>query len=84
MMPEDIDEVEHGLDRICATVPAEDRVLVQSAIDWARDVHRGQIRKDGASLFTHVVAVAINLLDQGVDGTGLIVAGLLHDVVERR
>ncbi len=54
---------------------------LESAIDFAREKHRGQKRKSGEPFVTHPLEVAAILCEWGMDIDSLI-AGVLHDTVE--
>lgn len=54
---------------------------VQKAYFFAKNAHEGQIRKSGEPYIIHPIAVSIILANQNLPATVLI-AGLLHDVVE--
>jgi len=56
--------------------------LIRQAYRWAQESHRGQVRKDGAAMFEHVLGVTENVLATGSRDAELIAAALLHDVVE--
>ncbi len=58
-----------------------DREQVERAYQYAEKAHTGQQRISGEAYITHCIAVAIILAELKVSPT-LIVAGLLHDVVE--
>ncbi|MCC6483580.1 MAG: bifunctional (p)ppGpp synthetase/guanosine-3',5'-bis(diphosphate) 3'-pyrophosphohydrolase [Armatimonadetes bacterium] len=58
-----------------------DVALIQSAYEFARLHHEGQLRGSGEPYITHPVATAIILTDVEMDAS-CIAAGLLHDVVE--
>lgn len=60
---------------------ADDTALIERAFLFAKQAHEGQLRKSGVPYFYHVVEVAKNLAEFGLDAT-TISAGLLHDVVE--
>jgi (p)ppGpp synthase/HD superfamily hydrolase len=64
----------------------EDRPLMsenlERALRWAAVCHQGQVRKgSGVPYFEHIVAVAMTLDRLGF-GEDVVIAGLLHDVVE--
>lgn len=61
--------------------PMEDIGIVERAFCYARDAHKGAMRKSGKPYFTHPVSVARILADLMMDATTC-AAGLLHDVVE--
>jgi GTP pyrophosphokinase len=54
---------------------------LDSAFDFAKTAHEGQIRVSGEPYIMHPLHVAIILADLELDATSII-AGLLHDVVE--
>ena len=55
---------------------------LEQAMRWAARCHEGQVRRgDGTPYFQHVVAVALVLDRAGFD-EDVVIAGLLHDVVE--
>lgn len=60
---------------------ASDVALVERAYSYAEKAHHGQKRYSGDPYFLHVSAVGYTLAEMGMDST-MIVAGLLHDVVE--
>ncbi len=61
---------------------AAEQAQVEAAGAWAQARHRGQRRADGASVLAHVVGVAEQVVRFAGRQAGLIVAALLHDVVE--
>ena len=58
-----------------------DLVKIQSAYEMAKVAHEGQTRRSGEPYIMHPIAVAMILVDLGMD-TECIAAALLHDVVE--
>lgn len=58
-----------------------DASKITTAYQFANEAHKGQMRRSGDPYVTHPVAVAIILIDLGLD-TDSIIGGLLHDVVE--
>ena len=54
---------------------------IRKAYEWADNSHNGQMRKSGEPYIIHPIAVAVILIDLGMD-TDTVCAGLLHDVVE--
>ncbi|MCQ2471758.1 MAG: bifunctional (p)ppGpp synthetase/guanosine-3',5'-bis(diphosphate) 3'-pyrophosphohydrolase [Clostridia bacterium] len=54
---------------------------IDSAYEWARAAHSGQLRYSGQPYIIHPIAVAQILADYGMD-KGSIIAALLHDIVE--
>lgn len=60
----------------------EDQLLeLDHAIDVAKEAHKGQKRRSGEPYITHPMAVAVSLIDWGMD-IDSVIAGLLHDTVE--
>jgi len=55
--------------------------LIKKAYDFSLKAHDGQLRKSGEPYFVHPVATAKNLAELGME-PDVIVAGLLHDVLE--
>ncbi len=55
--------------------------MINEALAFAYEAHKGQLRKDGSAYILHPVEVALELAKNGADDP-LICAGLLHDVVE--
>lgn len=60
----------------------EDIEFIDMAYDQAKFAHRNQERAGGERYFEHVRAVANHLLDSGATDRDVIIAALLHDVVE--
>lgn len=58
-----------------------DTQRIRAAYELAAEAHRDQRRRSGEPYITHPIAVAMILVDLGMD-TESIVAALLHDVVE--
>jgi (p)ppGpp synthase/HD superfamily hydrolase len=60
----------------------EGRPLTRRALDWARQLHAGQVREvDRAEFILHPLEVAALLSGRGFDDE-VVAAGLLHDAVE--
>ncbi len=59
-----------------------DRELILRAYRFAEKAHSGQIRASGEPYVTHCVGVADILVEKFMPAPYVIVAGLLHDVVE--
>ncbi|HEX8390250.1 MAG TPA: HD domain-containing protein, partial [Candidatus Saccharimonadales bacterium] len=59
----------------------DDVAELVSAIDFAADKHRGQLRKSGEPFLIHPLAVAGILVDWAMD-IDTVLAGVLHDTVE--
>jgi GTP pyrophosphokinase len=62
-------------------LPESDTEYVESAFEFAKQAHTGQMRRSGAPYFTHVLEVAKTLAQLRLDREA-VAAGLLHDVVE--
>lgn len=62
-------------------IKPKDKLLINKACDFAYKAHDGQLRKSGEPYFVHVFATAKNLAELGMS-PNVIVAGLLHDVLE--
>ena len=58
-----------------------DFALINRAYHFAKEHHKGQIRKSGEPFLAHCVEVARLLTQLGLDHT-TVAAGLLHDVIE--
>ncbi|MDP3964510.1 MAG: HD domain-containing protein [bacterium] len=72
-----------ALERSLRSVDMADDRDIQSAWDLAADAHSGQRRDEGAEYIVHPVRVARILIDDfHVHDPNLIIAALLHDVVE--
>lgn len=54
---------------------------LEHAIDFATAAHRGQKRRSGEPYITHPIAVAMTLIEWGMD-IDSVLAGILHDTVE--
>jgi guanosine-3',5'-bis(diphosphate) 3'-pyrophosphohydrolase len=60
----------------------EGRPLTRRALEWARELHAGQVREvDRAEFILHPLEVAALLSGRGFDDE-VVAAGLLHDAVE--
>lgn len=61
----------------------EDQEKIAAALQFARKAHRGQRRAEGTAYIIHPVRVANTLVhDIGVWDADMVVAALLHDVIE--
>ena len=58
-----------------------DAQLIKNAFDVAQEAHSGQFRASGEPYIAHPVAVALILIEYGMDSEA-VAAALLHDVVE--
>jgi len=61
--------------------PKADLSMVDEAFYFSRNAHKNQRRASGKLYFTHPLAVAKSLAEQGLDEV-IVTAGLLHDVIE--
>lgn len=66
---------------ISRCMPGADMALIDRAVDYAREKHKDQIRKDGSPYIIHPLAVAEIVAEMGLD-TGAILGALLHDCIE--
>ncbi len=75
----------HTFDELYTAIKESNRPYdvekIRKAYTWADKSHDGQLRKSGEPYIIHPIAVAVILIDLGMD-TDTICAGLLHDVVE--
>ena len=62
-------------------MPDVDMPLVDKAIEYARQKHKDQLRKDGSPYIIHPMAVAEIVVEMGLDEDALLGA-LLHDCIE--
>ena len=63
--------------------PSDDISMIEKAYHVASDAHKDQVRKSGEPYIIHPLCVSIILADLELDKE-TIVAGLLHDVVDRK
>ncbi len=54
---------------------------LEHAVDFATEMHHGQVRKSGEPYISHPIHVAGTLIEWGMD-IDTIIAGVLHDTVE--
>ena len=70
---------------MCAAIlkrmPGADMDLIDRAVDYARNKHQDQKRKDGSPYIIHPLAVAQIVTEMGLD-TDAILGALLHDCIE--
>ena len=64
-----------------ATYPEAQVALLDEVLDYATRMHEGQKRDSGEPYITHPIAVAMLLLDLGID-CSTVAAALLHDTIE--
>ncbi|MDD6200501.1 MAG: bifunctional (p)ppGpp synthetase/guanosine-3',5'-bis(diphosphate) 3'-pyrophosphohydrolase [Firmicutes bacterium] len=62
-------------------LPNADMELIDRAVDYARNKHRDQKRKDGSPYIIHPLAVAEIVVEMGLD-TDAVLGALLHDCIE--
>ncbi|MBP3304678.1 MAG: bifunctional (p)ppGpp synthetase/guanosine-3',5'-bis(diphosphate) 3'-pyrophosphohydrolase, partial [Oscillospiraceae bacterium] len=62
-------------------MPNADMALIEKAVDYARNKHKAQVRKDGSPYIIHPLAVAEIVVEMGLD-TDAILGALLHDCIE--
>ena len=67
---------------MCAAIlqrmPGADMEIIDRAVDYARNKHKDQKRKDGSPYIIHPLAVAEIVTEMGLD-TDAILGALLHD-----
>ena len=70
---------------MCAAIlhrmPGADLELIDRAVEYARNKHKEQKRKDGSPYIIHPLAVAEIVTEMGLD-TDAILGALLHDCIE--
>ena len=62
-------------------MPGIDMTLIDQAVEYARNKHKDQKRKDGSPYIIHPLAVAEIVAEMGLD-TDAILGALLHDCIE--
>ena len=62
-------------------MPGKDMSIVERAIEYAREKHKSQTRKDGSPYIIHPLAVAQIVAEMGLD-TDAVLGALLHDCIE--
>ncbi|MBO5318009.1 MAG: bifunctional (p)ppGpp synthetase/guanosine-3',5'-bis(diphosphate) 3'-pyrophosphohydrolase [Oscillospiraceae bacterium] len=62
-------------------MPDTDRSLIDRAVEYAREKHKEQKRKDGSPYIIHPLAVAEIVAEMGLD-TDAVLGALLHDCIE--
>ena len=70
-----------AFESLLTQLSADERQLIERALQTARQAHANQTRKDGSPYINHPVAVALILAEWGADAE-TIAAGLLHDAIE--
>ena len=70
---------------MCAAIlnrmPGADMEIIDRAVDYARNKHKDQKRKDGSPYIIHPLAVAEIVAEMGLD-TDAVLGALLHDCIE--
>ena len=61
--------------------PQADMALIDSAVQYAREKHKNQKRKDGSPYIIHPLAVAQIVTEIGLD-TDAVLGAILHDCIE--
>ena len=62
-------------------LPGVDMTMIDKAVEYAREKHKDQKRKDGSPYIIHPLAVAEIVADMGLD-VDAILGALLHDCIE--
>ena len=62
-------------------MPDMDMAVIDRAVEYAREKHKDQKRKDGSPYIIHPLAVAEIVVEMGLD-TDAILGALLHDCIE--
>ncbi len=62
-------------------MPGADMTIIDKAVDYAREKHKEQKRKDGSPYIIHPLAVAEIVAEMGLD-VDAILGALLHDCIE--
>lgn len=80
-MTKNMERKKEFLDKTLELNSKYDINLIEKAYNIAEKQHKGQLRKSGEPYIIHPVATAMILAELGMD-EDVVVAGLLHDVVE--
>ena len=62
-------------------IPGIDMTLIDKAVEYAREKHKDQKRKDGSPYIIHPLAVAEVVAEMGLD-VDAILGALRHDCIE--
>ena len=62
-------------------MPGVDMALIDKAVEYAREKHKDQIRKDGSPYIIHPLSVAEIVAEMGLD-MDAVLGALLHDCIE--
>ncbi|MDM8559162.1 bifunctional (p)ppGpp synthetase/guanosine-3',5'-bis(diphosphate) 3'-pyrophosphohydrolase [Candidatus Parabeggiatoa sp. HSG14] len=76
-------DIEAWVKRIAKDRPKAEQQTISKACIWAEEVHQSQTRAPGEPYLIHVITVADILAQLGMD-TDVLVAAILHDVVENK
>ena len=68
-------------DTLAKHLPGADVSLIDQAVEYARNKHKDQKRKDGSPYIIHPLAVAKVVTEMGLD-LDAILGALLHDCIE--
>ena len=66
---------------ILECMPGVDMALIDQAVEYAREKHKDQKRKDGSPYIIHPLAVAEIVAEMGLD-VDAVLGALLHDCIE--
>lgn len=69
------------MDTIQRCMPGADLEIIDRAVEFAREKHKNQVRRDGSPYIIHPLAVAEIVAEMGLD-TDAILGALLHDCIE--
>jgi len=76
-----IEEIIAGFRKRLGVYPEAERVKISEAVNWAKELHRGQERASGEPYLIHPLEVARILIELRLDFEAII-AAILHDVLE--
>ena len=69
------------MDTIQRCMPGADLEIIDRAVEFAREKHKNQVRRDGSPYIIHPLAVAQIVTEMGLD-MDAILGALLHDCIE--
>lgn len=78
---QDKDKLLEQFKNLIVNFSPKDKEIILNAVKFAEKCHKGQLRASGEEYIIHPISVAVNLLNMRAD-VEMIIAGLLHDVVE--
>ncbi len=67
--------------KILKCMPNADMAIIDRAVEYARNKHKDQKRRDGSPYIIHPLAVAEIVVEMGLD-TDAVLGALLHDCIE--